>query len=303
MSADVPTVGTATVAVPGEPVARVGRRWSSTYALVWLGVWMAQLAPVQYLLPLQVKEVFGDLPDAQWKQSVLDFGLISGVAAIFSLIAYPLTGALSDRTTARMGRRRPWILAGAALFAGSLVLLSLQHGLAGVTTFWSLAMVGFCAMSAGLTALISDQVPVTQRGWVSGLISAPQAVGVIVGVLIVTAVVTGRVGGYVTIAALLVVFTVPFVSSIHEERGPVPTTPLTPRSVIAGFWISPRQHPDFGWTLLSRVLVNVGNALATSLLFYFLLFGLDRSTADDDILVLSACTPSRRSPPPSSAGP
>ena len=47
---------------------------------------------------------------------------------------------------------------------------------------------------------------------------------------------------------------------------------MTAKGILAGFWISPRQHPDFGWTLLSRVLVSVGNALGTSLLLYFLMF-------------------------------
>ena len=35
--------------------------------------------------------------------------------------------------------------------------------------------------------------------------------------------------------------------------------------VLKSLWISPRQYPDFGWTLLSRVLVNFGNAFGTSL--------------------------------------
>ncbi|MFI5061057.1 MAG: MFS transporter, partial [Actinomycetales bacterium] len=51
-------------------------------------------------------------------------------------------------------------------------------------------------------------------------------------------------------------------------------------------WISPREYPDFGWTLLSRILVNFGNAFGTTLLLYFLEFGLHDAHADDDLLVL-----------------
>jgi MFS family permease len=61
---------------------------------------------------------------------------------------------------------------------------------------------------------------------------------------------------------------------------------MTARGVVEGLWISPRRHPDFGWTLLSRVLVNLGNAFGTSLLLYFLEFGLKDENADDDLLVL-----------------
>jgi hypothetical protein len=37
--------------------ARVGRAWTVRYALIWLGLWAAQLAPVQLLLPLQLADV------------------------------------------------------------------------------------------------------------------------------------------------------------------------------------------------------------------------------------------------------
>src|SRR5690606_2310860 len=44
---------------------------------------------------------------------------------------------------------------------------------------------------------------------------------------------------------------------------------------------------DFGWTLLSRILVNIGNALGTTLLLYFLLFGLEREDAEGDLILLT----------------
>jgi MFS family permease len=260
---------------------RVSAWWSTGFTLAWLGVWMAQLTPVQLLLPEQVADVLGE---AEWKTSVLQFGVVAGVAAVCTVVAYPVAGALSDRTTSRFGRRRPWIVGGALLFAASLGLLSFQHTMAGIVVGWSAATVGFCAMSAGLTALISDQVPVGQRGWISGLISAPQALGIIIGVLLVGEMTIGQ--GYLVLAALVVLLALPFAARVPDPPVAATGVPLTLRTLARGFWISPREHPDFGWTLLSRVLVNVGNALATSLLLYFLQYGLGRSTAEDDILLL-----------------
>ncbi len=65
--------------------------------------------------------------------------------------------------------------------------------------------------------------------------------------------------------------------------------PFTFIGMVRGFWISPRAYPDFGWTLLSRILVNIGNALITGLLLYFLIFGLGRpeSGAEDDLLIVT----------------
>lgn len=117
------------VGVFAEPTRRVGGWWIAGFGAAWLGLWMAQLTPIQLLLPLQVNSL---IATDTWQDSVLVFGLVSGVSSIFAIIAYPLTGALSDRTTSRFGRRRPWILGGALLFAVSLGLLSMQSTVAGL---------------------------------------------------------------------------------------------------------------------------------------------------------------------------
>jgi len=272
--------------VDAEPTRRVGGWWIAGFATAWLGVWMAQLTPVQLLLPVQVDAL---MQTQTWQESVMAFGIVSGISSAFAVVAYPLTGALSDRTTSRFGRRRPWILAGALLFAGALLALSVQETIVGVAVCWSLAITGFCALSAALTATISDQVPVGQRGLVSGFISAPQAIGIIVGLLLVTELFIGALLGYTALAVALLVLVVPFLFIREAVLPKGVASPLTWRTFLGGFWISPRQHPDFGYTLLSRVLVNIGNALGTSLLLFFLIYGLGRETleAEGDLLLLT----------------
>jgi MFS family permease len=274
---------TSTPAVFAEPVRKVPGRWIAAFAVAWLGVWMAQLAPIQKLLPDQVQ---AQLDTTSWVDNVLAFGVISGISGVCAIVAYPLTGALSDRTTSRFGRRRPWIAAGTVVFAVSLVLLGLQTGVVGMGVCWSLALTGFCILTAALTATISDQVPVDQRGYVSGWISAPQAIGIILGVALVTYVFAGALLGYTAMAVLLVLLVLPFLFLPDAVLPRELRERMSLRGVVEGLWISPRQHPDFGWTLLSRVLVNFGNAFGTSLLLYFLEFGLRDPNADDDLLVL-----------------
>lgn len=267
------------------PTRRVGGRWIFFFALSWFGVWIAQLTPVQLLLPLQVEEFLGT---TDWVQNVLGFGLISGVAGAFALVAYPLTGALSDRTTSRFGRRRPWIAGGTAGFAASLAILGLQTSLLGIGVCWVLASTFFCVLTAALTAAISDQVPVNQRGYVSGWISAPQAIGIIAGLVLVTTLGLSTFGGYALMAGLLVALGLPFLLLVPDAvLPPGIVAPLTWRSLLEGMWISPRLHPDFGWTLLSRILVNLGNAFGTSLLLYFLMYGLKVPNAEDSLIQLT----------------
>jgi MFS family permease len=273
-----------TVAVFAEPDRRVSGGWVAAFATAWLGIWMAQLTPVQLLLPAQIDR---QLHPQHWVDSVVAFGVISGIAGICAIVAYPLTGTLSDRTTSRLGRRRPWIAGGTALFATSLLLLGLQQGLAGIGVFWALALTGFCVLTAALTATISDQVPVDQRGFVSGWLSAPQAIGIIFGLLLVTLLFTGAFAGYAVVALLLVVLVIPFLLLPDAQLRPDQREPISARGVLESLWISPRIHPDFGWTLLSRVLVNFGNAFGTTLLLYFLMFGLADANAEDDLIVLT----------------
>jgi MFS family permease len=255
-----------------EPIRRVGGGWIALFATAWFGIWMAQLTPIQYLLPNQVAlYVEGD-----WLAKVVAFGVVSGIAGFFALITYPLTGFLSDRTTSRFGRRRPWMLAGVVIFGVSLIVLGLQTTFLGIAVFWSTALIGFCIASAAITATISDQVPVNQRGFVSGWISAPQAIGTIAGVELVTTIVLSPIFGYVVVGVVVIVFSLPFIFLVPDQ---VLRRDQRPKgvglvAVVQGFWINPVKHPDFGWTLLGRILVNLGNALGTALLLYFLQFGL-----------------------------
>lgn len=265
---------TGTPAAFAEPQRAVTGGWIGAFAAAWLGVWMAQLGPFQVLLPLQVDAEIGRPDD--WTDSVVAFGIISGIAGACAILAFPITGFLSDRTTSQLGRRRPWVIGGAALFAASLVALGLVHGIVLIAVFWSLTIVGFCVLASALTALISDLVPVRQRGFVSGWMSAPQAVGIILGVLLITEVFVTITLGYLAMAVGLAILVLPVIFATKEvpiTREQRPEASL--RALLRGMWISPRKHPDFAWTLASRVLVNTGNALGTGLLLYYLAFGLE----------------------------
>jgi MFS family permease len=267
-----------------EPTSRVTGGWIALFATAWLGIWMAQLTPVQLLLPQQIEE---QLKSGYWVDNVVSFGIVSGIAGVAAFIAFPVTGLLSDRTVSRFGRRRPWIAGGTLLFAVALAVLGLQENIVGIGVCWTLAIIGFCVLAAALTATISDRVPVGQRGVVSAWISAPQAIGTILGLVLVLTLFTGQFFGYLGVAVLLVLLVIPFLVWTPDDV-------LTPQardarirgSLLEELWISPRQFPDFGWTLLGRVLVNISNALGTSLLLYFLMYGLHDAHAEDDLLVL-----------------
>jgi MFS family permease len=259
-------------------VPRVGRGWTVRFALIWLGLWAAQLAPVQLLLPLQLEDV-----DPAHK--VRDFGLVNGVAGLAALVALPLFGALCDRTRSRFGRRRVWVVGGVAGYVVGLLLTGPAGSWTEVAGAWLVAQLGMYAAMAGLTATIADEVPTGQRGAVSAAIYGPQAIGIVVGLGLVTAL--GDGAGYPALAVLLVVAAVPWLLR-SGERGPAAGE--TPRSLVDAVratWTAPARHPDYGWAFAGRLLVNLGNALGTTYLLYFLTDGLRVADPEGSLLVLT----------------
>ncbi|MEU4478901.1 MFS transporter [Micromonospora sp. NPDC023966] len=268
-----------------EPTVPVRRSWIALIFAANLGVWMAFFTPIQVLLPQQVERIAPADKEAM-------LAVVTGLGALAAVLANPLAGALSDRTSLRLanrhlGRRHVWTATGAVVGAFALVLLARQDSIAGVALAWVAAQVCFNAMLASLTAAIPDRVPVAQRGGVSGWVGIPQALGLVVGAVLVTAVVTGNAAGYAAIALAVLLLSLPF--ALLTQDDPLPRehrSPLRPRALLASMWISPRRHPDFAWAWFTRFLVQTGNALGTLYLLYFLTDGVRVADPEGSLLVL-----------------
>jgi MFS family permease len=225
---------------------------------------MGYFGPLQVLLPNQIQEVAG-------ADKTTALGIVTGVGALVAVLVGPIAGALSDATTARSGRRHTWTAAGALLSCAGLILLSGQRTLIGLTLGWCVAQAGLNTLQAGLTAVVPDQTPVRQRGLVSGWVGLTQSIGVVVGVLLVTVAVSGIVPGYLLIGMLVVLTAAPFVLATADPAVSASQAPrFTARSVLSAFRFSPRENPDFAWAWATRFLVQLGNAMATLYLLYFL---------------------------------
>jgi MFS family permease len=263
-----------------EPTVNVGWKWTALLALANLGLWMGYFGPLQVLLPLQCEHL-----DAANKTTLL--GITTGVGALVAAILNPVFGAISDRTTGRFGRRRPWALLGGGLGFGGLAFLGGQTTLSGVILGWCLAQAGLNAMQAALTAAVPDRVPVRQRATISGWIGAPQTLGVVVGVMLVTVVVSGIGNGYLAIGALVLLLVVPFALLTPDARlAPEDRSAFRFGEFLRGFWVSPRKYPDFAWAWGTRFLVQLGNAMGTLYLLYYLKDQVHYADPEGGLLIL-----------------
>jgi MFS family permease len=266
---------------PAEPTERVPVGWTSRFTLLWFGFWMAWLVPVQLVLPNQFAAL-----DAAHK--VRDFGITNGAAGVVALIALPVAGALCDRTRSRFGRRRVWMAAGVVVLAASLAATGPQRSWVGVMFCWMFASLGFSIASAGLFAAVADQVPVTQRGIISGAIFGPQALGLLVGLALLAEIITGTASGYLVLTVAVLILSVPFVLRYRDSPALGAKLPLNLRALAEAMWVSPRAHPDFAWAFGGRVAVNIGNALGTTYLLYFFTNGLHLHDPETALLYVTA---------------
>jgi MFS family permease len=247
-----------------DPTADVRRGYISVVVLANLGIMLAFFTPIQALLPRLAEQV-----DPSSKEGALAW--ITGAGALVAIVANPVAGALSDRTTSRLGRRRPWVLYGSVFGGLAMVALTLQSTVLGLAVVWGVAQAAINSAYAGAMATIPDRVPVRQRGLVSGWVGLAQTLGVVVGVALVSFVVTDLNGGIVLTAALLIALAIPLALWLRDprlERVDLPPFDLGPW--LRGFWVSPRRYPDFAWAWITRFLMMFGNALATLYLLFFL---------------------------------
>ncbi|WP_053725351.1 MFS transporter [Streptomyces sp. WM6378] len=197
------------------------------------------------LLALQIEHI-----DAAHK--VADFGLVSGVSAIFATVFNPVAGALSDRS----GRRNPWILGGGLLALPVMFLLGTVHTILLVTIVWCLGQAVLNVYQAALTSVVPDRVPMAARGKASAAVGLGLPFGSTIGALLGAAFSDHYRTGYLLFGALVAAAAVIFTAGTREERRPA-RTPLPVARQLAAFTEALRDH-DFRWAFIGRALLVLG---------------------------------------------
>ena len=199
----------------------VGKRYLVSITLANIGLLMVLITPLNNLLPRYADQITAATARKRPRP------WISAVGAIAAMVFNPLAGALSDRTTSRLGRRRPWILVGATLTAGLMVVMSYQTSVVTLAALWFLVLAASNVAFSALTAYVPDQAPVNQRGLVSGLAGLAQVVGVVLGVALASFVVSDLQAGTWLLGGLALVMVLPVVLLVDDA--------VLPRSAVRAF--------------------------------------------------------------------
>jgi len=239
---------------PVTPFKRLMGSMATSYG----GAFIVQAVPVNLLLTLHITAITGK-PGA-----AAAFSVVTGVAALLGLVVQPLTGRFSDRTKARFGKRRSWILVG-GLAGGVLVL-----GMAATTQVWQVVLV-WAVVSifiniqfAATGALLAEQVPAKRRGSMSGVLGSMAILGPVLGLGAVSTTTLAWLQWVIVGASgvVLVVISVSLLKDPQQDR-PAGEKRLTLVDLAKSYWLSPRKHPAFGWAWAVRFLVSCTGAAIT----------------------------------------
>ncbi|GAA1721091.1 MFS transporter [Fodinicola feengrottensis] len=278
-----------------EPTTLVRPRWITYWTLAAFGMYMAYYAVQQILIPKQTNEITGNSAAAVSAQALANI-----VAAVVTIVVCVLAGELSDRTLHRRGRRQIWVIIGALVFGGALIVQGIAHTVFLVVAFWAVAQVGVSSMTAAILATVPDEVPVRQRARVSSWFGVAQSVGPLLGIMLVTTVLLGVPIGYTALGVLVVLLAIPFALRTRGVRlTAAQRRPLDLRAVVVGI-VQPLKHADFSWAWTGRFFIQLSNALGQLYLYQFL---KDRVHVDPDlgtliltvlytVSVVAACLPS-----------
>src|SRR3954449_13387499 len=238
---DIPVHGTGRPGVPSgadttagdaalTAVPRVGWGFITLYASAYIGTSLVFLAPLLVSLALKVNSLVG------LDRAPSSLALVTGVGSLLAMVANPLFGTLSDRTTSRLGMRRPWMLVGLTGGTIGTLIVAVAPNVGVVLVGGCIAQVFFNALRAAQGAVLPDQVPAPQRGTVSGVLGICQPVASVVGTYLVQAFDRSQLTMFLAPCAVGGVFVILFAMRLPDRRlDPADRPPWSLRQLAGTF--------------------------------------------------------------------
>jgi MFS family permease len=261
---------------PESPAAhRVGWGFISLYTLAYISTSLLFIAPLLVTLALKVNSLVGidRAPDS--------LALVAGIAALLAVFGNPFFGKMSDRTSSRLGMRRPWMVIG--LVGGSLGILvvALAPSIAVVLVGWCLAQLFFNALLAAMVAVLPDQVPAAQRGLVAGVLGVCTPIASVSGTFLVKLFTGSQLAMFLAPCAIGGFFILLFAVTLDDRRLARADKPAwSLREFARTFYVNPRKNPDFAWAFASRFMFVLAYAFLVTYQAYYLLDKIGSAKAE-----------------------
>lgn len=241
-------------------ISRWTRKEHLRLAAFWFGLYFLYTPIGTSLVPDQVDDL------VPRDKQALAIGVLLGIGAFFAMAVPPFIGRWSDRVTTRFGRRRPFIVAGTAGTALSLVVMAIAPDYPLYVSGYCLVQLFANGAGAAYAGIIPDVVPEEDVGTASGWLAVMVLVGS-AGGLLANVVFSGIGLTRLTYVAIGVVLCLTLIPTLRVARGEGSTPPLPrdtrPWRERAREFFAPLRGGDFAWVVLTRLINNAGIAAVT----------------------------------------
>jgi MFS family permease len=254
---------------------RVGWGFISRYTLAYMSTSLLFLAPLLVTLALKVDSLVGieRAPDS--------LALVAGIGALVAMVANPFFGRMSDRTSSRLGMRRPWMVTGLAGGSLGIGIIALAPSIPVVLLGWCIAQLFFNALLATMVAVLPDQVPSVQRGLISGVLGVCTPIASVCGTFLVKLFAGSLLVMFLAPCAIGGFFVLLFAVTLNDRRLAKSDKPIwSLREFASTFYVNPRKNPDFSWAFASRFMFVLAYAFLATYQAYYLLDKIGTAKAD-----------------------
>jgi MFS family permease len=162
-----------------------------------------------------------------------------------------------------------------------ILIVALAPNVLVVIVGWCIAQLFFNALLAAQVAVLPDQVPVAQRGLVSGVLGVCLPIASVSGTFLVQLFTGNQLVMFLAPCAISGFFILLFAVTLKDRRlakADRPTWSL--RQFASTFYVNPRKSPDFGWAFASRFMFVLAYAFLTTYQAYYLLDKIGSAEAD-----------------------
>lgn len=240
---------------------------------------------------LNITIIPGRLDDLSRDTQGTLLAIIMIAGAIAPIIIQPTVGVISDYTTSRWGRRKPYIVIGSLLDVVFLAGIAFNNDFVSLVAFYFLLQVSSNFAQGPFQGYVPDLVPAHQVGTASGLMGLMLTLGTIAGVGIATlgGILDNIPLGILALGVVEVITMVVLVATVDEGRAaPERTRPW--REIALSAWGRDilRQR-DVLWLLLVRLLfLGAYNATLIAVGYFRRAHGLSDDDADTTVFLATA---------------
>lgn len=250
----------------------------SALASFWAGQFFVWLALTAVLWPEQVQQIVGR------ERKELFLGILMFPSSLVNMITPPVSGLISDRSTLKLGRRRPLMILGTiisvimclfcAIFTFPWKIQSFELGFTFLLVSCSLLSLGLSITAGSFTGLMPDVIPAKEQGLASGSLGVGRSIGNLFGVVcggLFLVEIPSPYGIYSTyVLCFLVLMVVLLYCSLVVTEVPQQDVEKFSIKEFKTFFLNPKTYRDFYLVFFSRLCFEMGIFSLLSYILYLL---------------------------------